>query len=64
MKVLGIERFMPANRPDNPIKGELVGILLPPGTEVKIGDILVASNVTLVNLKSCGGAEVCKTSGK
>lgn len=42
MKVLGIETFMPWP-PRIPKKGESVGILLPPGTDIKRGDILVAN---------------------
>ncbi len=50
LKILGIERFMPANRPANPTKGECVGILLPAGTEIKRGDWLVASDVIRKNV--------------
>ena len=58
-KVLGIERFMPAFYPPNPKKGEIVGILLPAGTEVKRGDIIVADK-SLENLNPCGEEIVCK----
>jgi len=62
MEVLGIETF--ASMLHNPPKvGDSIGVLLPLNTEVKRGDIIVASN-PLVNLKSHGEAETCKVSDK